>query len=73
MIKIGRPSILIFLGCICATVAISLSAFLRYARMEDVVRGALVILALALFQIGQVMMSYEKELEELRGRRDKKG
>ena len=66
MPKIRRPSILIFFGCICATVAISLSAFLKFARMEDVVRGALVILALALFQIGQVMMSYEKELEQLR-------
>ena len=66
MPKIRRPSILIFLGCICATVAISLGAFLKFAKVEDVVRGALVILALALFQIGQVMMSYEKELEQLR-------
>ena len=69
MPKIRKPSILIFLGCICATVAISLSAFLKFARMEDVVRGALVILALALFQIGQVMMSYEKELEQLQSKK----
>lgn len=66
MQKIRKPSILIFLGCVCATVAISWSAFLKFAKVEDVVRGALVILALALFQIGQVMMSYEKELEDIR-------
>ena len=66
MPKLRRPSILIFLGCVCVTVAISWSTFSKYARVEDVMRGALVILALALFQIGQVMISYEKEIEDLR-------